>query len=754
MTISIGNGVSTGNIVTAETNSLTGGSVFTAAGKPVFEVLDGQLVADDNLVPEIKPVDWIQDSILGCDDTYLYGKSSSEFRDFVRINKATRVREVVGAAAAGWGLVASAGIRSICTTSVPGTLLLAFGITGSGVSAMEVWRSTDSGGTWSKVLDLGTGHANSPSTDIWFLSNRNFCEGRQGWYIGEYNVAGSRTDGGANDAVCVWKSVDKGATWTVALTFNVGTHTIRHIHALKSYSGKVYICFGDSITESGIVAWNEVDDISNTAYASLPASSPAWYGSQAYRVVDLLFPGDGYAYGMTDASTTNANDFNNCGWFRYPIGQSGAVGERLDGEILSQKDRSAYYGALLSNGCMVWAEALETGTPAAGSFGLGVYVSNSKRTEFRRAGVLRLDTTVSGNTPPGLLFQDGDTVYWQQGAKALGKGGSGTAVFTLDPVKEYNGVRPDAIWPVYWVDPVGGTDSADTNRGFSPLLPWKTLTYALASNRVMVGGRVLMPAGDSQDTVATACEINFDSTNADTTLYTTVEGVGKNATKHGASATTTPATQFYLRAEATNIELKDIHLTTYKVVSTQAVFSLSSATTAQKMRCIRTRVGGRDIGVLLNTPVVASGAAGSTFDLSMLDSEFVGYPVGAGDLIATGANTPVTVTAINSVFDGGKRAMTMRGVSTFDATDCMFTGQTSEAFEVAAGATNAPSLVRPRIAQRYGIATLLNTGAVSLAGQFKSARHVSALAPAGVFDSASVIDPKVLPKNPNGFEYF
>ena len=743
--------------VTVVTDPLTGGrKILGPNGKTMFEVsatgeIQSALAADG--IPELAPTDWYGDCLLAADATYLYGMSSSEFRDFVRINKTTRAREVVGAVAAGWGLVASSGIRAIVATSTPGTLILAFGNPSSGGAAMKIYRSTDYGSTWALVLTLGTGDANSPSTGVWMLSDRNFCEGKNGWYIGEYNVNSSRTPGGANDAVVVWKSTDKGATWSPVIKFNVGAALIRHIHALRYYDNRVYICCGDSAIESAIIAWDEVTPISNTAFASIPASCPVLYGSQAFRVVDLIFPGDGYAYAMTDATTGNENDYGNCGWYRYPLGVSGNVSQRLDGEITAHKDRSAYYGAMASTGHLVWAESFETGTPQTGDFALGVYVSNASRTRFARAGVFRLDTTVTGNNPPGLLFQDGNTIYFCQKSKALGKGSVGTAVFKVDTDKEYSGIRPDAVHPAYWVDPVNGVDDATANRGFSPALPWKTLAYALASNRVMQGGRVVLPAGTFAETVATASEISFDTTNADTTEYTVVEGRGKNLTKIGAAADSGTAQHFYQRTKATNLEWKDIHLTTFRAVSTQALISFSAATTAQKVRAIRARMGGRDIGSLGNIIFNGSGWAGSTLEFKTYDSEFVAFYVGAADLLVTGADMPVTVIDARSVFDGGKRVMTMNGTCSFVGVDTKIFGQTSEPFNIAAGASNVPVLVRPKISQQFGIASLLNTAALTLSGQFKAAKHISALSPAGVFDADSVIDPSVSPKNPVGFEY-
>jgi hypothetical protein len=126
-------------------------------------------------------------------------------------------------------------------------------------------------------------------------------DGKTVLFFGEYNVSSApeRIPGGAGDWVGLWKSTDMGDTWTKVIEWNTnGEHQTVHIHGLRYNPDNqwLYIFFGDTNAESGIVAWNGLPPVppDNTPLSQMGTnpSYPNWKsiaGSQAVRTGDMLF---------------------------------------------------------------------------------------------------------------------------------------------------------------------------------------------------------------------------------------------------------------------------------------------------------------------------------------------------------------------------------------------------------------------------------------------------------------------------------
>lgn len=702
------------------------------------------LIGEPEQVPELEPVDWFPDRFWNGDASYLYGHSSSSAYDFVRVNPSTRVRTVVTNPFS----LSAGGIRSIIVTSVPGTLLAVVGSTTTGQASMRVWRSTNYGDTWSQVLTLGTG-TNGASTDVWTLSDRNFVEGRLGWYIGEYNVNGSRTSGGANDGVTLWKSTDQGLTWTEAQVWNNGSHQIRHIHALKKApDGRILICTGDTDAESALILWDEIATVGNVTITSLGV--PYQTGNQRCRIVDADYFDDGYWYYMGDGITSGGNTVSDVGWFRVKSDLSEAP-ERLDGKISQYTARAVYYSVKFSNGAACYIEENVNGY--ASGYDLGIWVTNEDRTRIERAGVLKLLSNTTGTITPA-MFQVGDTAYVTFSAASGGKGTTvGSASFTVSATKRWCGIRPDAVHPVYWVNPATGADNADSNRGFYPGLPWASVGYAVASNRAWQGGRIIVADGDHEETLSSPITINADQTNAAVGDYLTIEGSGINTTKHSMSAAGSTSSTFGFGAEAVRFEVKDMWLSTKRAVSTQAIFTGQGAATAQTLRSIRARLGGKDIGALQVQVLNSNIAAGGSWNIALYDSEAVAVTVGAGYLFTGDADGPVNVTAYRSVFDGGRGAFNPASTEDIYAEDCLFTNYTVAAIRAQSTATKVPVTKNCRFHSFIGLPQWIDDGTLTEAAQWVAARCTNTLNPSALFDSTSKVDVGASPKDPRLFNY-
>lgn len=732
----------------AATRSLVSADGITDERLPKLVTLaDAQA---NDLPPELEPVDWWPDRLVNGDAQYLYGHSSSNALDFVRIDRASRSRTVV---ANPFADSAPRGIRTIwVSTTTPGLLLCAVGQASQTAASMVIWRSTNYGATWASVLTLGSG-AGGTINGVWMLSDRNICEVNGTLYLGEYNVNSSRTDGGANDLVTLWTSTDNGATWGATLRWNEsGTHVMRHIHALKvTPDNRILICAGDTDAECAMILWDRSAAIGNVPYASLTV--PVQYGNQRCRAVDVDFR-DGYIWWMSDGNTAATDTVSDMGWFRMPADLSTAP-RRLDGKISAIPSRAIYYVATFSTGAQCFIEEITGSAGAtAGFYGLGIWTTNETRTRIERNGVQRILSSHAADLPP-VMFQIGDVAFVAMGNAGLGKGTEiGTAAFTISSTRRWCGVRPDTIHPVYWVNPATGADNTDTNRGHYPSLPWASLKYALESNRVVQGGRVILPAGDFEETISAQIALNADLTGADTTAFMTIEGAGIDATKHSAAAASSQAHTYTLGSEANGgYEFKDIHLSTKRAVSTQGIITGGGATTAQRLQFIRARVGGRDIGGLMNIAVTANVGASGSITTTAHDSQFVATTVGSAYLFTGDTDGPHNFSGYRCVFDGGRGAFNPLATDVIYGEDCLFTNYTVTAIRGGATGATVPTLTGCRFHSIAGLPQWIDDASRTEAAQWTGARCTSALSPAAIFDATSRVDITAAPRDPKAFDY-
>jgi len=132
------------------------------------------------------------------------------------------------------------------------------------------------------------------------------------------------------DEVKIFKSMNNMNYWKIAYKFHPGK--VRHIHAIQKdpYSGKLWVCTGDSDEES-LVAW------SNNDFKSI---TPIGQGSQLWRVCQLVFSEDALYWG-TDTGSEDIAGIYRC--------------DKHTGEIekLEKIDGAIFYGTKLVNGTIV-----------------------------------------------------------------------------------------------------------------------------------------------------------------------------------------------------------------------------------------------------------------------------------------------------------------------------------------------------------------------------------------------------------------
>jgi hypothetical protein len=130
--------------------------------------------------------------------------------------------------------------------------------------------------------------------------------------------------------VRIYKSDDQGQTWDISNEFEPGI--TRHIHALQvdPYTGKLWICTGDSDKES-MIGW------SDDAYKKI---SIIGQGSDIWRSCHLVFTKEAVYWG-TDSSSKDLT-----GIYRW---------DKTSGKLvrLLRSDGAVFYGTRLANGTIV-----------------------------------------------------------------------------------------------------------------------------------------------------------------------------------------------------------------------------------------------------------------------------------------------------------------------------------------------------------------------------------------------------------------
>lgn len=142
------------------------------------------------------------------------------------------------------------------------------------------------------IMNMGE-RGNDHQPDIRALHHRSLLvsskNGKAGaLYYGEYNV-------GDSDRVALWKSTNKGDTWSKVIEWNTQGHQTHHIHAVvqNPFNDWIYVLLGDEDNESAIVAWDGVSapPPDNTPLVDM-ANYPGWKsiaGSKRVRTGDILF---------------------------------------------------------------------------------------------------------------------------------------------------------------------------------------------------------------------------------------------------------------------------------------------------------------------------------------------------------------------------------------------------------------------------------------------------------------------------------
>lgn len=418
-------------------------------------------------------------------------------------------------------------------------------------SVSYILRTTDGGATFNHTscdgtspFKLGdgnnTGGSDTPYILIYSQMSANATNypgqptGAGDIIFGEYNYgAVSRTSGGTNDRVRIFRSTDGGANWVTLATWNTSGHQVSHIHNVRQdpSTGYIYVAFGDSNDESGIVRWDGVtawpDNTSISDFNSIPGFKSV-SGDQATRTVGFTFNADN-VFIMSDTYATQTDGVAAMGIWKYTKDLSSRT--RVLDTSGYDPMHSGSHGITLSNGAMVFATRAEY-DDASHSWtqnALRLYASWDGDNWSPVADYLFSPSTGSGGaggtfTAPYMNLVN-DKILISD--KAHAESHNHTAVLTT--FGTFTGSSPVRIHPVFYVGAWNASGN-DSNTGFSKNKPKLTLTSMLARGEVSYGARVRLAAGTFTEN-SIVMSYNDCSWGAGSTLYSPViEGEGKTST--------------------------------------------------------------------------------------------------------------------------------------------------------------------------------------------------------------------------------
>ena len=364
-----------------------------------------------------------------------------------------------------------------------------------------LYRSTDKGASWTQVLQLGYNSVEGHIPRASQLTDRTTGEftinGQKVWLAGEYNInlaSHGRVDGSTLDRVQLWKSTDDGATWSVACTWNVGSNTVRHIHCVRQdpYTGEIYIGFGDTDAQSGLIVWDGVTPWADNIAPS--ASNRAGFrgigGAQRYRSCDFAFT-QNFVFLFADASNATPNEV---GIWRFRRDLSNYV--RVDSSLnTSYPVQAGFFAISLGPTSAIFCAYCDSSVAASDTtHNIGVWRTDDDGVTVKQVAKFCCLGTLSGGMN---IF-----AFWKKGTQLImavsnpaGKVFDATAFCTISDDPHYDST-PDTIHPVYWISP-GGTDGS--TNGHRPGDPWATLSYALTSDHVTNGAAVFLTEGMHTD---------------------------------------------------------------------------------------------------------------------------------------------------------------------------------------------------------------------------------------------------------------
>jgi hypothetical protein len=408
-----------------------------------------------------------------------------------------------------------------------------------------LYKSVDNGVNWgnnSPAFDNktpvgrigfdGTNHL----TPVVILGERGFAEIKEADRV-YYAYAEYNTIGAGNQNVAIVVSHDLGTTWTRSI-FLSGA---RHIHFVKQdpYHGYIWAGFGDTDAQCGLI---RLDSILITIPVGMSHAQIAnkegcrlLTGKRRYATTDLHFepnhilnPVD---YGFSGGETGI--------WkFDYDLTYYEKVYESWSEDW---NGHSLYWiQKHTSSNTLVCIELVEA-SDSTNTYTTRFITSVDGGLTWKAVATARCRTPRVTQAPGSFLEWD-DKLWLAANTYAVGAASASVAIkptkeiFIEDKHGAHTEIGADGtvyeygienILPITFVDNTLGTNSA--GYGYSPRTPFKTLTYALSSNR-SANGSIIRIIGTLAET--TGVSASFGSSlypsEVDSKYPTVIKGCGKN----------------------------------------------------------------------------------------------------------------------------------------------------------------------------------------------------------------------------------
>lgn len=494
------------------------------------------------------------------------------------------------------------------------------------------------------------------------------------------SITFDRVDAAGEDKLRIYQSDDQGATWTPIMTFNVGTHNFRHIHAIRynSYNHRVYVFVGDNDTDAGIFSFDplNVPAIDNTDVVDIGAIDGADSvdeSNQAVRWVDAVFD-ERYLYGPNDAA-----DMPGIWRLRHDLTDLRRIHE-AHGAQPEPSNRTGWNCVQVDDQLICHDVHVETPKEAIG-FWINFYAAriqdNGVAGPWVRLATMSVAATRGGIVRGNGLFAIDGTLYVHTAGAATHDKIDCTYIYTLDD-EFIDADLPDVIAPVLFVDYDNGSNTRDGKSSVDDGTygPVASLSHLLngSQQKLTYGCRVMvLNAGTYTDNDGALAALN----NYANASFAGETGLRVQVTGQGRDQTRLKRTAFYgswLRADHNDfaLQLEKIHLDLDLVGST---FNFPIAASDQYLWVLDAILDGYDVDAYLINWRPLLGA------LSLRRSMFITYgTVGGTKEIIHGLNGTAgepSVDARACIFVGPHRTISESRLGKYTFLHCTLYGHNS-----------------------------------------------------------------------------
>lgn len=336
----------------------------------------------------------------------------------------------------------------------------------------------------------------------------------------------------SNDSGSTWTEVTR---WNTA-----GVNNTRHMHCIKQFepNGAIYVCFGDTDPQSAIVRWDGVTAWPiNTSWQDLPVSEglKVFFGRQAARAVDLV-ESDGRIYYLNDTYSAKRGDASdNAMWSFKPD----LTDFRIESSPTSLvAEHAGWLGCKDSQGRVFFISAPDA-TLVTGSRYIGVISSNKTKTQWELCGAFRALNSASSMVPMGFMCVNDTLLLSSTNGSGKGSDNTASFKVSDHMkcrVRFQTAFIPDTVHPVYWVDSLNGNNA---NNGLKPTSPFRDFSHPIAGDRVPYGASIqlMQPFTTFTDASTIIWKSNAASNQGDTSEPVTIRGYGASKTHIQYSAT-------------------------------------------------------------------------------------------------------------------------------------------------------------------------------------------------------------------------